>query len=130
MKSIVYEKAVSFALQIIEVYKICREQKEYVLSKQLLKSGTSIGANISEALAGQSKRDFLAKMSISSKEARENRYWLFLMQESQIVNCDFSKEMEQCEELIRLLTAIVKTTRAELNIPPAAAPPLGRGQAG
>ena len=115
MKSIVYEKAVAFALQIIEVYKMCREQKEYVLSKQLLKSGTSIGANISEALAGQSKRDFLAKMSISSKEARETRYWLFLMQESQIVKRDFSKEMEQCEELIRLLTAIVKTTRAELN---------------
>ena len=115
MKSIVHEKAVAFALQIIEVYKICREQKEYVLSKQLLKSGTSIGANISEALAGQSKRDFMAKMSISSKEARETRYWLVLMQESQIVKRDFSKEMEECEELVRLLTAIVKTTQAELN---------------
>ncbi|MFA0964880.1 four helix bundle protein [Roseivirga sp. BDSF3-8] len=114
-KSIVEEKAILFALQIIELYKLCKAQKEYVLSKQLLRSGTSIGANISEALAGQSRKDFLAKMSISSKEARESKYWLFLLQKSQLVTYDFTIEMEACDELIRLLTSIVKTTQSELK---------------
>lgn len=114
-KSIVYEKAIAFALEIIELYKVLREQKEFVLSNQMLRSGTSIGANISEALAGQSRRDFLSKMSIASKEARETHYWLLLLQESQFVKHDFTKEMEQCNELIRLLTSIVKTTSSTKN---------------
>lgn len=109
-KSIVHDKAIAFALQIIDLYKYLIGQKEYVLSKQLLRSGTSIGANISEALAGQSRRDFLSKMSIASKEARESRYWLYLLQQSQLVNYDFSNELRSCDELIRLLTSIVKTT--------------------
>lgn len=112
-KSIVHEKAITFALLIIELYKTCRAQKEFVLSRQLLKSGTSIGANISEALVGQSRRDFLAKISISSKEARESKYWLYLLQESQLVKHDFSNEMEKCEELIRMLTSIVKTVQTK-----------------
>lgn len=99
-KSIVNEKAISFALQIIELYKLLRNNKEYVLSNQLLRSGTSIGANIAEALAGQSRKDFAHKMSIASKEARE----------SQLVSYDFSNEIEKCLELLRLLTSIVKTT--------------------
>ena len=115
-KSIVHEKSVAFALVVIELYKILKEQNEYVMSKQLLRSGTSIGANISEALAGQSRRDFLSKMSIASKEARETSYWLYLLQESQLVKYDYSKEKELCDELIRLLTSIVKTTSAELKI--------------
>jgi four helix bundle protein len=65
-----------FALDIIRLYSLLVESKEYVLSKQLLKSGTSIGANVEEANAGQSKRDFIMKMAIASKEARETRYWL------------------------------------------------------
>lgn len=79
-KSIVNEKAISFALQVIELYKFLKKNKEYVISKQLLRSGTSIGANIAEALAGQSKKDFSHKMTIASKEARESQYWLFLLQ--------------------------------------------------
>ncbi len=109
-KSIVNEKAISFALLIIELYKLLISNKEYVLSKQLLRSGTSIGANIAEALAGQSRKDFAHKMSIASKEARESHYWLILLQKSQLVNHDFSNEIEKCNELIRLLTSIVKTT--------------------
>ncbi|MDN5204868.1 four helix bundle protein [Fulvivirgaceae bacterium BMA10] len=112
-KSIVYQKAIAFALEIIELYKVLRTNKEFVLSKQLLRSGTSIGANISEALAGQSRKDFIAKMSISSKEARETSYWLMLLQKSQLVIYDYKKEMESCNELIRLLTSIVKTTQSK-----------------
>src|SRR5215213_989015 len=75
-----------FAIQIIELYKILIEQKEFVLSKQLLRSATSIGANVEEANAAQTKRDFIAKMSIASKEARETRYWLRLLDKSKLVN--------------------------------------------
>ena len=81
-QSIVREKSFAFAPEIISLYKQLQSEKEFVLSKQMLRSGTSIGANIEEALAGQSRRDFLAKMSIASKEARETRYWLVLLQQS------------------------------------------------
>jgi four helix bundle protein len=76
----------------------------------LLRFGTSIGANVEEALAGQSRKDFISKMSISSKEARESRYWLRLLQASQLVEMDYSKHLKDIDELIRLLTAIVKTS--------------------
>jgi four helix bundle protein len=111
-QSIVQDKAIKFALEIIQLYKFLIKEKEFVISKQLLKSGTSIGANISEALAGQTRKDFIAKMSISSKEARETKYWLFLLQESQLVAYDFKKEIESCNELVRMLTAIVKTSQS------------------
>ena len=110
-KSIVKEKAFEFALQIIKLSRFLQDKNEYIISKQILRSGTSIGANITEALAGQSTRDFSFKMSIASKESRETFYWLSLLHQSQLVRYDFSKEMERCKELIRLLTAIVKTTR-------------------
>ena len=74
-----------FSLKIIELYKVMVDQKEFVISKQLLRSSTSIGANVEEANAGQTKRDFATKMSITSKEARETRYWLRLLDKSQIV---------------------------------------------
>ena len=73
-KSIIKEKSYEFALDIIELYKFLIKQNEYVMSKQLLKSGTSIGANVEEAIAGQSRKDFISKMSISLKEARETNY--------------------------------------------------------
>ncbi|MFN8570247.1 MAG: four helix bundle protein [Kouleothrix sp.] len=75
-----------------------------------LKSGTSIGANVEEATAGQSRKDFLAKMAIAAKEAREARFWLRILRESQLVAIDVTNELSQVEELIRILTAIVKTT--------------------
>jgi four helix bundle protein len=87
-------------------------EREYVLSKQLLRSGTSIGANIEEGDAAQTKRDFIAKMSIASKEARETRYWLRLLKRSQLVPLnEYDARIEDCSELIRLLTAIVKTSQ-------------------
>ena len=86
-------------------------QNEYVLSKQLLRSGTSIGANVEEAIAGISKKDFTAKMSISSKEARETKYWLRLIDKSDIVHIDISKPLIEIESIINILTKIVKTSQ-------------------
>jgi four helix bundle protein len=109
-QSIVREKSFAFALEIISLYKQLQGEKEFVLSKQMLRSGTSIGANIEEALAGQSRRDFLAKMSIASKEARETRYWLVLLQQSKLTKLDLKPAIIQAESLMRILTSIVKTT--------------------
>lgn len=107
----VYKKSFQFALRIIELYKVLVTQKEFVISKQILKSGTSIGANINEASAGFSRKDFLYKMSIASKEARESMYWLSLLDESGLVDVNLDKELKECDELIRILTSIVKTTQ-------------------
>jgi four helix bundle protein len=109
-ESIVRQKSFGFALEIISLYKQLSAEKEYILSKQLLRSGTSIGANIEEAVAAQSRRDFLAKMSIASKEARETRYWLVLLQQSKLTKLDLKPAIAKVEELIRILTSIVKTT--------------------
>jgi len=110
-KNIVQEKSYTFALKIIALSKELNKQNHYVISHQLLKSGTSIGANIEEALAGQSRADFRSKMSIASKEARETSYWLRLLRDSG----DIDKEsasiyLEEIDQLIRLLTSIVKST--------------------
>jgi four helix bundle protein len=112
-ESIIQQKSFAFALEIIRLYKTLREQREYVLSKQLLRCGTSIGANVEEASAGQSRRDFAAKMAVASKEARETRYWLRLLQESRLADVDVSAPLAQVDELIRILTSIVKTTASQ-----------------
>ncbi|XQQ07093.1 MAG: four helix bundle protein [Leptolyngbya sp. IPPAS B-1204] len=109
-ESIIQQKSFEFALEIIELYRMLQVRKEYVLSKQLLRSGTSIGANVEEASAGQSRKDFLAKMAIASKEARETKYWLRLLQQSKLIDFAVDQELAHVEELIRILTAIVKTT--------------------
>jgi len=111
----VYEKSLQFALDIIELYKKLIEQKEYVLSKQLLRSGTSVGANIVEASAAYSKGDFAYRMSVASREARESNWWLLLLKKSQIVTVDLNDEIASCDELIKLLTAIVKTSQESLK---------------
>ena len=113
-ESLIQRKSFAFALVIIALYRQLQDQREYVLSKQLLRSGTSIGANVEEATAAQSRKDFLAKMSIASKEARETKYWLRLLQDSQLVEIDLTEELKQVDELIRILTAIVKTTKSSL----------------
>jgi len=110
-KSIIKEKSFEFSLLIIELFKFLQSKKEYVLSKQLLRSGTSIGANVNEALAGESRADFAHKMAIASKEARESLYWLELLEKSQMVENDFKKELQSCQEIIKILTSIVKTTQ-------------------
>ena len=113
---IVLEKSFDFAIRIVDVYKhLCNSQKEYVLSKQLLRSGTSIGANINEAQAAQSKNDFIAKMAIASKEARESKYWIDLLIKTNYLdkNSEHTKSLlNQVEELIKLLTSIVKSSQS------------------
>ena len=109
--NLIQDRTFDFALKIIELYKDLINEKEFILSKQLLKSGTSIGANVEEALAGISKKDFTAKMSISSKEARETRYWLRLYQESKLVDLDYSEYLKEIDEIVNILTAIVKTSQ-------------------
>lgn len=110
-ENIIQEKSFDFALLTIEIYIKMKLQNEYVLSKQLLRSGTSIGANVEEAIAGISKKDFTAKMSISSKEARETKYWLRLIDKSNIVKIDVSKPLIEIESIINILTKIVKTSQ-------------------
>lgn len=111
-ENVILDKSFGFALLIIELYKQMTEQREFVLSKQILRSGTSIGANVEEATAAYSKKDFAAKMSIASKEARETRYWLRLIEKSQIANVDVKDYLSQIEEIINILTAIVKTCQS------------------
>lgn len=111
-KNIVKEKSFCFALEIIELYKKLIEEKEFVISKQLLRSGTSIGANIEEASAAYSRNDFLHKMTISSKEARETLYWLKLIQMSNLSKIDVEKYITSVDEIVRILTSIVKTTKS------------------
>ncbi len=108
------ERTFNFAVRVV---KLCRflERQDRVsrtLANQLLRSGTSIGANVEEAQAGQSKADFIAKMSIARKEARETHYWLRLLKESEIVpESQLSEIVQEADEIIRILTAIVKTSQ-------------------
>ena len=111
-ESIIQRKSFKFALIIISLYKKLQADKEFVLSKQLLQSGTSIGANVAEATAAQSRRDFTAKMSIASKEARETKYWLRLLKDSELVAVNLESEITQIDEIIRILTSIIKTTKS------------------
>ncbi len=96
-----------FSIQIIGLYKILVQQNEYVISKQLLRSATSIGANVEEANAAQTKKDFITKMSIASKEARETKYWLRLLDKSQIIKYDYTEHLKKIEHIINILTKIV-----------------------
>ncbi len=112
-KSIVYEKAFEFAVEVIKLYKyLSGEKKEYVLSKQILRSGTSIGANIKEALQGQTKKDFIYKINISLKEASETEYWLELLRASNYIDQKTHEQLlTSCQELIKILTAIIKSSK-------------------
>ncbi|MDE3066892.1 MAG: four helix bundle protein [Verrucomicrobiota bacterium] len=109
-RSVIREKSFLFALEVIKPFKVLQAGHEYVLSKQLLRSGTSIGANVEEALAAQSRRDSLSKMAVASKEAHESRYWLLLLQKSGLTKVGLNLALENNDELIRIRTSIVKTT--------------------
>ena len=113
MESIVREKSKKFAVRIVRSYQYLSEEKrEYIMSKQLMRSGTSIGANIHEALQGQSKADFTAKMSIALKEVSETEYWLELLRETDYLNEEeYQSIQKDCGEVAKLLTSIVKTSR-------------------
>ena len=115
--NLIQQRSFDFAKQIISLYSKLQHEKEFVLSRQLLKSGTSIGANVEEALAGQSKRDFAAKIAIASKEARETRYWLRLLKETDLSKIDVTDYITEVEAIINILTKIVKTTQTHIQDP-------------
>ena len=110
--NILLDKSFIFAVRIVKLYKyLCSQKKEYVLSKQLLRSGTSIGANINEAQDAQSKNDFISKLSISLKEARETKYWIELLRETDyLTDKEANNILEDLIEVIKLLVSIIKTT--------------------
>lgn len=116
--SIIGKKSYEFALEVITLYKyLITEKKEYVLSKQFLRSGTSIGANVNEALSAESKKDFIHKLGIALKEAKETSYWLNLLMDSAYVNEEiFVKLNKQCNELIKILSSIILTTKEKYLI--------------
>ena len=111
--NIILSKSKAFAVRVVRLCRYLREEKkEYVLSKQLLRCGTSIGANVHEAKYAQSTDDFISKNSIALKEASETEYWLELLYETEYLNkAAYDSIAEDCSELVRLLTAIVKTTK-------------------
>lgn len=113
--NIIVDKSKAFAIRTIKLYQyLCDEKKEFVMSKQLLRSGTSVGANVKEAIRGQSKDDFAHKMNISLKEASESEYWLELLHETgYITEVQFDSIIADCRELIRILTSIIKSSRKE-----------------
>ena len=117
-ENVILDKSKAFALRIIKLYQyLCDQKKEYVLSKQVLRSGTSIGANAKEAAHAQSKADFYAKMYIAYKEANETEYWLELLHESDHIDDNtFESIYLDCKELIRILSSITKSQKGETNL--------------
>lgn len=117
--NVIVDKSFAFAVRIVKLSQYLKtEHKEYILSKQVLRSGTSIGANVNEAQAAQSKKDFISKIAISTKEARETRYWLDLLVATDYLSTE--KEfvvtiLDDCTELIKLLTSIAKSSSNNLN---------------
>lgn len=111
------EKSKTFALRVIRLYKyLCEEKKEYILSKQMLRSGTSIGANIAEAFYGQSEADFVSKLSIAQKEASETMYWLELLHESDYLkHHEYNSVYSDTEKLMKLLTSSIKTVKERIK---------------
>ena len=112
-ENIVKNKSFAFAVRIVRLYQyLCKEKNEFVLSKQILKSGTSIGANIEEADGGISRAEFSNKISIAYKESKETHYWIRLLKETDYINDKiYNSLIEDCNEICKLLFSILKTTR-------------------
>ena len=112
--NLIQQKSYAFALKVISLYRKLCHANEFVLSKQLLRSGTSIGANVEEAQAGQSRADFISKMSIASKEARESSYWLRLLRDSGTIDKnEVESLLADSESIINILTSIVKSSSSQ-----------------
>ena len=115
--NVVREKSYAFAVWIVKACRhLVEEKKEYVLSKQLLRSGTSIGANVEEAIGGQSAKDFFAKLSISYKEARETHYWIRLLTDTEYLTPNQSESLlHDADELLKIIGSIIKTLKAQAD---------------
>ena len=114
-ESIIFMKSKAFALRVVRLYKYLRDRKESVIAKQMLRSGTSIGANIAESRYAQSKSDFVSKLQVALKEAAETQYRLELLRDAELVKSDkaFASLCDDCAELVKLLTSSVKTAKAK-----------------
>jgi four helix bundle protein len=115
--NVVVDKTYAFAIRMVKCYKyLYSEKKEFVLSKQLLRSGTSVGANVEESIGGQSEKDFYAKMTIAYKEARETNYWLRLLRDKGFLDEKMSKSLlKDSEEILKLIGTILKTMKSKLS---------------
>ena len=113
--NVIINKSMEFAIRIVNLYKyLCSDVKEFVMSKQILRSGTSIGANIREGIYAQSRDDFISKMSIALKEASETVYWLELLNRTDYISVkQFDSLNKECIELIKMLTSTVKNSKAD-----------------
>jgi len=107
-QNVLKEKSYQFAIRIVKLYQFLKdEKKEFTLSKQILRSGTSIGANVEEAIGAQSQKDFYMKLNISYKEARETHYWLRILHDTNFIEND-------CDELLKIIGTIIKTMKSKL----------------
>lgn len=109
-ESLIQQKSFEFALNIIRLYRKLQARQEFIVSPQLLRSGTSIGVKVEQASAEQNPRSFVDKLSVASSEARETKYWLRLLQESRLADIDVTPELNQIEEIINLLTDVTVAT--------------------
>jgi four helix bundle protein len=110
--NIIREKSYSFALRIVNAYKYLANNSEYVLSKQLLRSGTSIGANVEEAIGAQSRKDFFMKLTIAYKEARETHFWIRLLRDSKYLENKLAHSLlVDCEEILKIIGSIQKSIK-------------------
>ncbi|WP_369426505.1 four helix bundle protein [Profundicola chukchiensis] len=117
MKNVLRDKSYKFALEIVVITKALQERNEFVLSRQLMRSGTSIGANIRESEYAQSKKDFINKLSVALKEANESAYWLDLLKDSNYITDEKHQNLiSQNNELIAMLISSIKTTKSRLKI--------------
>ena len=111
--NIILDKTFEFSLTIIKLYIRLKQENEFIISKQILRSATSIGANVEESIAAQSKKDFISKMAIASKEARETKYWLRLLSQSELTQIDVSDYLKEIDHIINIITKIVKTSKEQ-----------------
>ncbi len=113
--NIIREKSFNFALEAIKIQKLLVAKKQFSMSQQFFKSATSIGANVEESLAAHSRKDFIAKMVIAAKEARETRYWLMLMKKSSILDISLNTYLNEIESIMNILFAIIKSSKEQNN---------------
>ena len=114
--NLIQSKSFQFSLDIIKLYKDLKFNNEYDIARQILRSGTSIGANVEEAIGAQSKKDFLSKMNLSLKEARETHYWLRLLKDSNMLKNEFLFLLDDALSIVSILSSIVKTLKKELEL--------------
>lgn len=114
-ENIIATKTFDFALSIVNLFVQLKKENEFIISKQILRSATSIGANVEEAIAAQSRKDFIHKMSIASKEARETKYWLRILDKSNLTKIEMSNYLVEVDHILNIITKIIKTSSESIS---------------